>query len=84
MRWTNLTESKKIVTLVLDESFIESLMDYIEEMNKIQKAEIPVIISDTTELADPIDKKRALKRYRKSFGYYSMNPGKFAFGLQDL
>lgn len=81
MRWTNLTESKKIITLVLKESFVESLMDYIEEMNKTQKGDIPVKVIDT---ADPIDRKRALKRYKKSFGYYYTNPGKFAFGLKDL
>ncbi|NVM36821.1 MAG: hypothetical protein HWN81_14590 [Candidatus Lokiarchaeota archaeon] len=31
-----------------------------------------------------IDKKRALKRWKQSFGYYSLNPERFNFTLKDL
>lgn len=31
-----------------------------------------------------IDKKRALNRWKKSFGYYSLNTEKFKFGLKDI
>ncbi|MFW9865130.1 MAG: hypothetical protein ACFFEN_03455 [Candidatus Thorarchaeota archaeon] len=33
---------------------------------------------------DPEENKRALKRWKQTFGYYSLNPEKFRFGLKDL
>ena len=36
------------------------------------------------EPPDPIEKKRALKRWKQTFGYYSLHPEKFRFGLKDL
>ena len=33
---------------------------------------------------DPKEKKRTLKRWKQTFGYYSLNPEKFGFGLKDL
>ncbi|MFX1478159.1 MAG: hypothetical protein ACFFCI_08500 [Promethearchaeota archaeon] len=33
---------------------------------------------------DPKEKKRVLKRWKQTFGYYSLNPEKFKFGLKDL
>ena len=41
--------------------------------------EIPITIEKSL-----INKKRALKRWKQSFGYYSLNPEKFKFTLRNL
>jgi hypothetical protein len=33
---------------------------------------------------DLIEKKRAIKRWKQSFSYYSFHPEKFKFGLKNL
>jgi hypothetical protein len=33
---------------------------------------------------DLIEKKRALKRWKTTFSYYSLNPKKFNFGIKNL
>jgi hypothetical protein len=33
---------------------------------------------------DPVEKKRALKRWKQSFGYYCHHPEKFRFGIKNL
>jgi len=82
MRWKILTESKKIITIIIEDELVDSFMDYVEEMKKITKARIPITIKKT--ISDPIEKKRALKRWNRSFGYYYSNPNRFNFGLTDL
>ncbi|MFW9950432.1 MAG: hypothetical protein ACFFKA_09960 [Candidatus Thorarchaeota archaeon] len=77
-----MTESKKIVTIILEDELIDSLMDYVEEMEKTNKSHISITIKERN--SDPIEKKRALKRWKKTFGYYSYNPNRFEFSLKDL
>jgi hypothetical protein len=38
----------------------------------------------TNNEVDPIEKKRALKRWKKSFSYYCHHPEKFRFGMKNL
>lgn len=33
---------------------------------------------------DTVEKKRALKRWKQSFGYYCHHPEKFRFGIKNL
>lgn len=77
-----MVESKKKVTVVLENYLVESLIDYVTEMNKFQKTEIPITIKNSEP--DSIEKKRSIKRWKKSIGYYYLNPDRFAFGLRDL
>lgn len=77
-----MVESKKKVTVVLENYLVESLIDYVTEMNKFQKTEIPITIKNSEP--DSIEKKRSIKRWKKSIGYHYLNPDKFAFGLRDL
>jgi len=55
-----------------------------EEDLKQEPKEKTSHIPFTKEGIDLIDKKRALKRWNQSFGYYSLNTEKFKFGLKDL
>ncbi|MFX0104594.1 MAG: hypothetical protein ACFE75_03775 [Candidatus Hodarchaeota archaeon] len=47
---------------------------------KIKPSQIPFVQKEV----DLIEKKRELKRWKKSFGYYCLHPEKFKFGLRDL
>ncbi len=82
MRWEFLTESKKIITITLENELVDSLIDYVKEMRKIKKSSIPIAIKDSEN--DLIEKKRALNRWKTSFGYYNLNPDRFTFSLKDL
>ncbi len=41
-------------------------------------------ISSSNEEVDIVDKKRALKRWKQSFSYYSLHPDKFKFSFKDF
>lgn len=56
----------------------DSTQELKDEIIKIIKTPI------TSEKNSLIDKKRALKRWKQSFGYHSLNPEKFKFSLRDL
>ena len=70
-----LTESKEIITYELKKPLHVSLKERIEQESKIEGNQIPI----TGKEIDLIEKKRALKRWKKSMGYYSLNPKKFEF-----
>ncbi|MFW9822501.1 MAG: hypothetical protein ACFFE4_06180 [Candidatus Thorarchaeota archaeon] len=38
----------------------------------------------TKDELDLIDRKRDLKRWKQSFGYYCLHPEKFRFGIRDF
>ncbi|MHA2036989.1 MAG: hypothetical protein ACW972_03115 [Promethearchaeota archaeon] len=54
-----------------------------EDVNLEPKEKITVapVVKDESEL---IEKKRALRRWKQSFGYYCLHPEKFTFGLRDF
>lgn len=80
MGWLILTESKKGI----EPDFIEfSYKPYVDEFKQELKKKID-FSPPIKEESGLIDKKRALKRWKQSFGYYSMNHKKFIFGLRDL
>jgi len=70
------------MTIILEDQLVDSLIDYVEEMRKTNKTYIPITIKESD--SDPIEKKRALKRWKKSLGYHYLNPNRFDFGLKDL
>ncbi len=79
-RWFNLTESIRIITPDLRGVIYVPREELIEfEPKKIFKE----ALSDRNEL-DLIERKRDLKRWKQSLGYYSLHPDKFRFGLRDL
>ncbi|MBY8986105.1 MAG: hypothetical protein KGD65_13600 [Candidatus Lokiarchaeota archaeon] len=55
-----------------------------EEKAKVKpkkEFEIPAITKNEPDL---IESKRAMKRWKNSFGYYCLHPEKFRFSLRDL
>ena len=57
---------------------------YIKEDVKLEPKEkitVTPVIKDESYL---IEKKRALRRWKQSFGYYCLLPEKFRFGLRDF
>ncbi|NVM18162.1 MAG: hypothetical protein HWN80_10630 [Candidatus Lokiarchaeota archaeon] len=75
-----MTESKKIIYYELEQSLSEALKEKFIEEAKIEPVKIPF----TEEEPGQIDKERILKRWKKSEGYYYLNPNKFLFSLKDL
>ncbi|MFX0058326.1 MAG: hypothetical protein ACFE85_13365 [Candidatus Hodarchaeota archaeon] len=75
-----MTESQEIIIIDLKKLIKQQIT---EALNKDAK-EIKIIISDSELDLDIIDIEREQKRWRNSMGYYSLNPGKFNFGLRDL
>jgi len=73
------TSEKKIVSILTEfpkyKVFEELKEEAIKEVKKALKEEKEV---------DPIQKKRDEKNWKKSLGYYALNPRKFEFGLMDL
>ncbi len=53
----------------------------IEEVKEKKETEKVVIKKETV---DPIDKKREIKRWKQTLGYYLLNPHKFKFGIRDF
>ena len=61
----------------------EKVDKVLEEAKEKFEIEIGKIIIKKEPL-DPIDKKRAEKRWKQSIGYYQLNPHKFNFGFRDF
>ncbi len=92
MRWYNLTESKKIIVSEHKEFFyvfnkeefkvkpitVDIYIPFVKNENKIPE------ISPNNKEIDNIKKRRALKRWRQSLGYYSLHPDKFKFSFKDI
>jgi hypothetical protein len=75
-----LTESRKITT----PDFKGVIYVPFEEKKGLEpKIEFKVTPAIKNE-PDLIENKRALKRWKYSFGYYCLHPEKFKFGLRDL
>lgn len=75
-----MTESRKITT----PDFKGVIYVPFEEKKDLEpKIEFKVTPTIKNE-PDLIENKRALKRWKHSFGYYCLHPEKFKFGLRDL
>ncbi|MHA2008390.1 MAG: hypothetical protein ACW99E_07515 [Promethearchaeota archaeon] len=57
---------------------------YINKDIKLKPKEKITVATVIYDKSDFIDKKRALKRWKQSFGYFCLHPEKFRFGLRDL
>ena len=75
-----MTESKDKMA----SGFEELCCIFKEEDSKQEPKDENIKIPITSEKNSLIDKKRVLKRWKKSFGYYSLNPEKFKFTLKNL
>ena len=79
-RWRNMTQSKNAANFEFDQSFYETLKESFEEETKVLSHKTPFVEKELNQR----DKERLLRRWRKSEGYYYLNPKKFNFGLKHL
>ncbi|MFX1454036.1 MAG: hypothetical protein ACFFDB_01545 [Promethearchaeota archaeon] len=70
--------------MIVNGEYLEYLLKEALEELKIQINNKLEPIHVKKEVVDPIDKKRAKKRWEKSFGYYCLHPDKFRFGFRDF
>jgi len=75
-----LTESKNIIIFELDQTLSQALKGNIKEETKQEPIQIPFIIKESNE----IDKKRMIKRWKMTEGYFYLHPEKFRFSNRDL
>jgi len=74
--------------VITKEVIISDLKDLLEHINlketeeKSIKEVKPLITVE--EGVDPIQKRRDEKRWKKSMGYFLLNPEKFSFKIKDL
>ncbi|MFW9823099.1 MAG: hypothetical protein ACFFE4_09200 [Candidatus Thorarchaeota archaeon] len=69
--------------IVNGEYFEYLLIEALEELKiQINKRLEPILVKE--DVVDQIDKKRAKRRWEKSFGYYCLHPEKFMFGFRDF
>ena len=55
---------------------------YIKEDVKLESKEKITVAPVVKDESDLMEKKRALRRWKQSFGYYCLHPEKFRFGLR--
>jgi len=75
-----LTESKNIIIFELEQSLSQTIKEILEEKSEPDTKKIPFIKRESKQ----IDKKRMLKTWKESEGYYYLNPEKFQFSLKNL
>ena len=75
-----MTESKNIIIFELEQSLSQTLKENLEEKSEPDTIKIPFIKRESKQ----IEKKRMLKKWKESEGYYYLNPGKFQFSLKNL
>ena len=75
-----MTESKNIINFELDQELFELLRDNFKEEPKPEPLKTPF----TEKEIEQIDRARLFKRWKKSEGYYYLNPEKFRFSLKNL
>ena len=75
-----MTESKKIIIFELDQTLSQALKANIKEEIKQESIQIPIIKMES----DEIDKKRMIKRWKMTEGYFYLHPEKFRFSNKDL
>jgi len=74
--------------VITKEVIISDLNDLIEFINLKETEEKSIkevkLLITVEEGVDPIQKQRDEKQWKKSMGYYSLNPEKFSFKIEDL
>ena len=87
-----MTESKQNEFFDFKDFFYIFHKEELEEEPKNVSIDIPFKRSEeksrnnesTNDEVDLINKKRAIKRWKQSFGYYCLHPEKFKFGIKNL
>lgn len=75
-----MTTAEEEIILTLKEFPKYKILEEVKE--KIEREIETIVIKKET--VDPIDKKREIKKWKQTIGYYLLNPHKFKFGLKDF
>ncbi len=75
-----MTESKEIIIFELEQTLSQALKGDIKEETKQE----PIQILFIKKKSDEIDKKRMIKRWKMTEGYFYLHPEKFRFSNRDL
>ena len=73
-------ENKSIIIFELEQPLFKTLEEDIREETKQEHIQIKFAKKES----DDIEKKRMLKRWKQSEGYFYLHPDKFLFGFKDL
>ena len=75
-----MVESKSKLNYELEQALFEVLNDNFREDAKPESFQFPFANYESEQ----VDKERSLKKWKKSEGYYYLNPEKFKFSLKNL
>ena len=73
-------ENRSIIIFELEKPLSEALSDQLKEPSKIDSVINPFALIESNH----VEKARLLKKWKKSEGYYYLNPEKFQFSLRNL
>ena len=73
-------ENKSIIIFELEQPLFKTLEEDIREETKQERIQIKFVKIESND----IEKKRILKRWKQSEGYFYLHPDKFRFGFKDL
>ena len=83
LRTTSYQINKLVKAGIISKNEVEDIQ-YIKEDVKLEPKEKITVTPVVKDQSDLIEKKRALRRWKQSFGYYCLHPEKFRFGLKDF
>ena len=75
-----MTESKNEIIFEIEQSLSKNLTENLKQETKQEPIQIPFIKKESNE----IEKKRIIRRWKKTEGYFYLHPDKFRFGFKDL
>jgi len=75
-----LIENKSIIIFDLEKPLSEVLKDQLKEPSKLDSVIIPFALIESNH----VERARLLKKWKKSDGYFHLNPKKFEFSLKNL
>lgn len=73
-------ENKSIIIYEFEKPLSEVLKDQLKEPSKIDSVIIPFALIESNH----VERARLLKKWKKSDGYFYLNPQKFEFSLKNL
>jgi predicted transcriptional regulator len=83
-RGTASFQIKKLVKAGIISKNEEDGKYYIKEVVILEPKEKSTVTPVVKDESDLMEKMRALRRWKQSFGYYYLYPEKFRFGLRDF
>jgi hypothetical protein len=83
IRTTSYQINKLVKTRIISKNEVDDIYYIMEDIKLVAKEKITIAprVNDESGL---IEKKRVLKSWKQSFGYYCLYPEEFKFGLRDF